>query len=351
MGDAVAPAMEGYCQPMGTEGEHAGRNAGAPILVVDDDAGVRTLLALEIARLGHPVRVASDAVAALRLLGRERFAVVVTDIRMPGLDGLDLTRRIREQHPGTEVVFCTGYASVETAVEAVRLGAADYLQKPIDDLERIAESIDLALERRRQRLGGAAIALEAARGDSALACILDRLHLAVMLLDAGGRLFHANAAARSLLDERDGLMLGHGGRLYAGRSEETVLLRRLLERREGARGGVSSLPRPSGRAALSIAMVPVSAEPVTAALFVSDPERRACAGDELLCRQYGLTPAEARVACLLMQGQSVSEIASELEISLNTARTHLKRVYSKTSTRGQGDLVSLLLNSPAPILR
>jgi DNA-binding CsgD family transcriptional regulator len=99
-------------------------------------------------------------------------------------------------------------------------------------------------------------------------------------------------------------------------------------------------------------MAPVSGKgTVSAALFVSDPERRPGTVDELLCRQYGLTPAEARIACLLTQGRSVSACAAELSISLNTARTHLKRVYSKTSTHGQSDLVSLLLSSPAPLLR
>jgi DNA-binding NtrC family response regulator len=124
------------------------------ILIVDDEALLREDLALHLRSLGHRVQTAEDGRRALALLAQEDQDVVLSDLRMPGLDGLELLERIQTDHPGTLVLILTAYASVETAVEALRRGAVDYLLKPLefDELEirlrRLAEQREIERENR-----------------------------------------------------------------------------------------------------------------------------------------------------------------------------------------------------------
>ena len=105
------------------------------ILIVDDERNTREGLGRYLKRR-HNVLLAEDGPTALELLKANAIDVVLSDIRMPGMDGIELLRRIRELHPGVAVIMLTAYGDVETAVEAMRAGAADYLAKPVnfDDL-------------------------------------------------------------------------------------------------------------------------------------------------------------------------------------------------------------------------
>jgi DNA-binding NtrC family response regulator len=102
------------------------------ILVVDDQSSVRELLKAVLESDGHGVEAASDGKTAVERLRVGFHDLVVMDIRMPGIDGVEALRRMREVSPETGVVMMTAYASVETAVEAMKLGAFDYVTKPID---------------------------------------------------------------------------------------------------------------------------------------------------------------------------------------------------------------------------
>ncbi|MDP2359991.1 MAG: sigma-54 dependent transcriptional regulator [bacterium] len=102
------------------------------ILVVDDEPILREDLRAFLAQRGHRVRAAADGRRALALLDEEEADLVITDLRMPGLDGLELLERVQTDHPGTLVIVLTAYASVENAIEALRRGAADYLLKPLE---------------------------------------------------------------------------------------------------------------------------------------------------------------------------------------------------------------------------
>jgi DNA-binding CsgD family transcriptional regulator len=86
-----------------------------------------------------------------------------------------------------------------------------------------------------------------------------------------------------------------------------------------------------------------------AIVFVGDPEVREETDADLLSLYYDLSRAEARVASLLVQGKSVREVAEGLRVSLNTARTHLKRIFEKTGTRRQAELMQLILQSPVSL--
>ena len=106
-------------------------NARGHILIVDDNENMRGLLR-DILTPHHDVVLAADGLAARTQLESQRFELVLTDVRMPGLDGFELIRLVKERWPLTEVVMMTAFASVPAAVEAMRQGAYDYIQKPFD---------------------------------------------------------------------------------------------------------------------------------------------------------------------------------------------------------------------------
>jgi len=115
------------------------------ILVADDEAGVRESLAEVLRDAGYSVQTAVDGPSALAALDEQDFAVVITDLRMPGADGLAVLAKLREVAPQTVPLVMTAHGSVETAVEALRAGAADYILKPVmfdDVLAKIARVLE-----------------------------------------------------------------------------------------------------------------------------------------------------------------------------------------------------------------
>src|SRR5581483_1123265 len=104
---------------------------GLRILFADDEAHLRDLMQMELPRMGHEVTVCPDGSAALKALERGGpFDAALLDLKMPGLTGIEVLAQIKQLSPETQVVILTGQASVDTAVQALRLGAFDYLTKP-----------------------------------------------------------------------------------------------------------------------------------------------------------------------------------------------------------------------------
>src|SRR5438445_275283 len=118
------------------------------VLVVDDERSVRELLAIMLRQAGHDVTVADGGEAAIKALKSDTFDLVITDLRMREVDGLAVLRAAKEQSPQTVVLVITAFASTETAVEAMKLGAYDYLTKPFK-VDEIKLTIANALERKR----------------------------------------------------------------------------------------------------------------------------------------------------------------------------------------------------------
>lgn len=119
---------------------------GAHILVVDDEVNIRGALVTLLEKKGHRVRGARTGEEALEELEAAPADLVMTDLKMPGIGGMEFLRRLKEKWPETEVVVMTAYGSIDTAVEAMRGGAYDYLTKPIDR-ERFPIVVEKALER------------------------------------------------------------------------------------------------------------------------------------------------------------------------------------------------------------
>ncbi len=123
----------------------------ARVLVVDDERTVRIGLEKLLQRSGYEVTTAESAEAALASLQRSNFDVVISDIRMSGLTGIDLLAQIQQMDPTTVVIIMTGYASVDTAVEALRLRAYDYLVKPFDN-DHVRATLQRAVAKRAQAM-------------------------------------------------------------------------------------------------------------------------------------------------------------------------------------------------------
>ncbi len=122
---------------------------GLRILFADDEAHLRDLMQMELPRIGHEVTVCPDGTAAVKALEKGSYDVALLDIKMPGLTGIEVLAKVRQASPDTQVIIMTGHATVDTAVQALRLGAFDYLTKPCKwaELEvllaRVAERRDL----------------------------------------------------------------------------------------------------------------------------------------------------------------------------------------------------------------
>jgi len=118
------------------------------ILVVDDEAETREVCRRVFNKKRYRVQFATDGQKALEIVRHDYFPVVLADLKMPGIDGLTLLKRIKEERPQTEVIIITGYGCINTVVEAMRIGAYDYIIKPFD-IDELISVVDKCLEKQR----------------------------------------------------------------------------------------------------------------------------------------------------------------------------------------------------------
>ena len=119
------------------------------LLVVDDDASVRKFLVETLSEEGHSVAAAESGDLAVEMLRNNPFDLIVTDLLMPGLSGIEVLQAAKQHDPRIEVIVVTAHASIEAAIKALRSGAYDLITKPLDDLEILYRGVERALERRR----------------------------------------------------------------------------------------------------------------------------------------------------------------------------------------------------------
>ncbi len=161
------------------------------ILFVDDEKSLQEFMRSELPRLGHDVTVCPDGRAALKVLEKSTFDAAILDLRMPGMTGIEVLEQLKQITPDTEAIVMTGHASMETAIEAVRLGAFDYITKPCKlaeieaVLRKVAEKRDLqhknlALQSRVQAAEGPTVLV----GDSPAMAAVHRLLATVAPTDS-----------------------------------------------------------------------------------------------------------------------------------------------------------------------
>jgi len=125
-------------------------NHTASILLVDDDAAFRHVMSGELRRMGHAVSTAASGEEAVESARRQEPEIVLLDLRLPGMDGLETLKSLRAAHPSIEVIMLTGHGSIDTAIESIRDGAFDYVTKPCP-LDEVTLRIQRAIERRTLR--------------------------------------------------------------------------------------------------------------------------------------------------------------------------------------------------------
>jgi signal transduction histidine kinase len=117
------------------------------ILLVDDEEGLRKVLGLSLMDRGYAIHSAGDGYQALALFDKVRPAIVLTDIKMPGMDGIDLLQAIKQRDPDAEIIMITGHGDIELAIKSLKFDATDFITKPIDD-----DILDIALKRAEERI-------------------------------------------------------------------------------------------------------------------------------------------------------------------------------------------------------
>ncbi len=117
------------------------------LLVIDDEASTRELLKMSLESDGYTVFVAEDGPKGLEIFARENPPVVLTDIKMPGMDGIEVLKRVKEQNPDSEVIVITGHGEMNLAIQALQLEASDFINKPISD-----EGLAVALRRAEEKI-------------------------------------------------------------------------------------------------------------------------------------------------------------------------------------------------------
>lgn len=117
------------------------------LLLIDDEPGIRRMMSLDLSADGYQVRTAADGQSGLLAFGAERPDIVLTDLKMPGMDGIEVLRRIKAQSPETEVIVITGHGDLELAIQSLQLGASDFITKPVSEA-----ALSVALKRAKEHL-------------------------------------------------------------------------------------------------------------------------------------------------------------------------------------------------------
>ena len=126
------------------------RPVGPPqILVMEDEFSVASGLKMVLAEEGYTVDMARTGQSALDKFSHKAFDLLVADLRLPDIDGMEVIKRVKERRPETETIVITGYPSVSSAVSAVKMGVYDYLRKPFTD-DELKEAVEGALKKKRQ---------------------------------------------------------------------------------------------------------------------------------------------------------------------------------------------------------
>jgi len=117
------------------------------ILLIDDEEGIRKVLSISLRADGYGVTTAENGQQGLKLFEKGSFPIVITDIVMPGLNGFEVLKLIKELNPDTEVIVFTGQGDMEAAIKSLQLGASDFITKPVGD-----QVLAVALKRAEERL-------------------------------------------------------------------------------------------------------------------------------------------------------------------------------------------------------
>jgi DNA-binding CsgD family transcriptional regulator len=193
----------------------------------------------------------------------------------------------------------------------------------------------------------------AALTTTVLATALDHLATGIAISDGNGSGIAFNRAARKLCGRFRKVTISEdrrGARMAAKATDLESVVRRLIADQNGSMAAVTVAAQTSLNK-LHLFVFPLACDeaPNAVAVYMCDPNRRLKPREEVLRHLYHLTAAEAKVACELVNGCTIEESARRLDIKINTARSHLKKIFAKTRTTRQGEMMRILITSLAPI--
>jgi DNA-binding NarL/FixJ family response regulator len=289
--------------------------------------------------------------AALEWLGKTSFKAILLNLDLPDSKGLKTFQVLQRKCPQIPILILSDEWNQRLALKAMDQGAQNYLVTAGIKRSAFLRSIACAIHRHKYRLK-----LYSQQLLATLA--LDRLVCGVILIGSTGKILRMNQCAKEIIAAKDCLVL-ENGRIHSDIKEQDRPLQNLISSilRAGrvatsVRGGQLKICR-KNKAPLSVLVTPINlyahlpgGSKRGAAIFISDSERIKLTIEETLRNDYGLTNAEARLCCLILQGMSVAECSRNLTITVNTVRDHLKKIFIKTGTTRQTDLVRLLLTQP-----
>ena len=193
------------------------------ILIVDDEEAVRFFIADALSRAGWQVHEADSGEAALATLSEQPFDVMLLDLRMPGMGGLAVMRQAKERWPEVMIIIMTAYASLDSAIEAVRQGAFDYLRKPcsVDD---IMSCVNRAMAKKEAQIRQVQINTETSSSSSAAAGSGTMIHSGTLKIDLGSHTILLNDTQIPLTPTEYGLL-----EILAEEVGQPISLQRLIE--------------------------------------------------------------------------------------------------------------------------
>src|SRR2546421_12297536 len=168
------------------------------ILIVDDEPVVLDVPKRLLEEEGREIALAGSPDEAMQIAARGPLDVALVDKNLQGASGLDLSRKLKTLQPELEVILITGYASLETAVEAVQIGAFDYLTKPIDDYASLSLKVQSAIEKSRLRRNERALIERLKEAEVRYRSLVEAAPDAVVVHDSQGRVRDVNTAAANL---------------------------------------------------------------------------------------------------------------------------------------------------------
>lgn len=181
------------------------------ILLVDDEEGIRKVLGITLLDMGYQVFSAENGKQALELFKKHRPAIVLTDIKMPGMDGIEVLKRIKQESPDTEVIVITGHGDMDLAIKSLKYDATDFITKPINDdelekalqksrnkiflrqkLKDYTENLEMLVQQKTERLARASAAGDDQKEDTGYGRLFEQMPGYVAVMDEHYRLTAAN---------------------------------------------------------------------------------------------------------------------------------------------------------------
>lgn len=316
------------------------------ILFVDDEekmvSSLRRVLRSQEGR--WDMSFTTDPVAAIDLYRDTPFDIVVSDLRMPVLTGLEMISRMQEVAAArAEFILLTGNADLGSAIEAINKAAVfRFLTKPCSP-DNLIEAIEIALE---------AVAARSARKSDDATAALAAMSPAVAVVGSDCRILYFNESADDVLKSHNGIVVDRTGTCIAACARVREDFHHAIR---NAAGNADAAPRfvtlsdSEDMEPLTAVIMPVGQS--RAAIMFTVPGRFAPPSLDSLVELFGLTRVEATLAQTIASGGTVEEAATNCRVTVETARTYLKRIFQKVGVHRQVDLVQLILTTPAALVR